>query len=722
MITSASPERRDAARGASWNNLAPDGVALAEHHAQYLEERGVTLEASKAAGYWTARRPSEMPPAFSAAQRRRHPTLIASHYSPDGETVSWQKHDDRPGKDYRGKPVKWASPPAERARTVLSVHPWMLEEVRTGAEPLWVCEGLTRGHALAPLGMPSVTYAGCYSWQKDGEPLPCWEHVNLAGRLVYDVPDADARTNSQVQEMQAARVQYLESRGARVLVVSVPEVNGDEHAGLDDYLAAGGDPEALVQDARPFVPVDVGRERLKRDDDLRIFTNKKRRQVEELPARKVGECGAVKVARYIVEVSIPAHGKLRDGAVVVHPSVRQIASGVRIGVRAVLNALQLLEDIGFLKTLDKPRARHEAASYLLLDPCWGGGGALGKHIETKGAGREGQECKGERETSLYKRESSPRVYSTYPNAKSEKVAEKLPALRNSKLVHTWGRRNGRRVVVHSDYFKRYGAKGEEIIRYVLEGGPVGVAELWEKFGSKTSKLGRFFNTWVKPIVDDGVFAGGIEGVEMAPDWSEALDRVRKETDEELDNRLQDEEYAKQRTAYRRAKDLPVDPAPELAGPEKVREIVEVAEKRDQAARIEEQRRKVGTTAETFLTDQLAGVSGFAWGEVLKAWKGRGGRTEDLQRAAHSEPFVLQREGKELCVYWRHAAPVPEREPAPVAVLREPSVVEPDNPATVAEREQKVMPEKVDGIYVHDAVCDCYLCNIRPKYARPRGAS
>jgi hypothetical protein len=66
---------------------------------------------------------------------------------------------------------------------------------------------------------------------------------------------------------------------------------------------------------------------------------------------------------------------------------------------------------------------------------------------------------------------------------------------------------------------------------------------------------------------------------------------------------------------------------------------------------------------------LDGVSGFAWGEVLKAWKGRGGRTEDLRRAARSEPFMLQREGKELCVYWRRAAPEPERESAPVAVLR-----------------------------------------------------
>jgi Bifunctional DNA primase/polymerase, N-terminal/Primase C terminal 1 (PriCT-1) len=33
-----------------------------------------------------------------------------------------------------------------------------------------------------------------------------------------------------------------------------------------------------------------------------------------------------------------------------------------------------------------------------------------------------------------------------------------------------------------------------------------------------------------------------------------------------------------------------------------------------------------------------------------------------------------------------------------------------------------MPEKVDGIYVHDALCGCYLCDIPPGYAKPwRGA-
>jgi hypothetical protein len=42
------------------------------------------------------------------------------------------------------------------------------------------------------------------------------------------------------------------------------------------------------------------------------------------------------------------------------------------------------------------------------------------------------------------------------------------------------------------------------------------------------------------------------------------------------------------------------------------------------------------------------------------------------------------------------------------------------PVTVTGR--LPMPEKVDGVYVHDALCDCHLCDIPPRYANPwRGA-
>jgi len=690
----------------------PKAASLADHDAEYLLKRGVTAEVAEAAGYWTAYKPSEHPEAFSEYQRRRTPTLIAPHLSPDGVSVGHQKRDLRPALGKRGEPIKWTSP--KGARLVLSTHPWTVDEVRQGTGRLWTPEGLSRLHALTNLGEVAVSYAGCHAWKQDGEPLRCWDHVNLNGRLVLDVPDADYRTNAGVQKALAERVAFLESRGARVVVVSVPEVNGDAAAGLDDYIASGGDLEALVREARPFSPLDVGRERLKRDEALRVFQAAKRAEVATLPARKVGECGATKVARYMVEVSVPTHGKIRGRGVVVRPSVRQIASGVRMGVNAVRNALTRLEDEGFLKTLDGPRARHEAASYLLLDPSRGGS-ALSEHIGTKGAaGKESQECREEEGVSLNKRESSSRVHSTHIHVKSEKEVEKLPALRNSKLVHTWGRKNGRRVVVHSDYFKRYGAKGEEVLRYILEHGWVDVSELLGIFGSRSARRGRFYKTWVKPMVDDRVIVGDAGSVEASPDWLEALERVQTRTDEQLDNRLQDIKIVDQQRAFRQAKDLPTDPTPELAGPERTAEIVAKAEERDYAARVEEQRRKVGTTPESFLADALQDVSGFGWRELGALWKAKGGKTEDLRRAV-KHPYRFNREGGEGALYVerRDAAPVLEREPSPVSVLRE----------TENLREPEAEGPPAEDWRSHPLDCECPDCAAPiPTYARAwRGA-
>jgi uncharacterized protein DUF3854 len=341
---------------------APPSGIHAPRHTEYLAARGVSRATAKAAGYATASKPSEVPPAFSDGQRRNTPALVAPHLSPSG-AVGYQKRDDYPRKDRTGKPVKWATP--KGARPVLSVHPWVADEAKTGTGPLWLPEGITRGHALAERGIAAVSYPGAFSWQKNGEPLECFDHLNLDGRVVYDVPDADYRTNLHVQQALAKRVAFLESRGARVLVVDVPEIDGDAHTGLDDYLAAGGDPDALAAKAAPFVPVDVGRERVGRDEGLRRALEAVRRNADALKARKARECSGLAVARYMVEVAAPDHGKLTPTGVKVRPSMRQMAAGIGVGLGAVSRALEHLAAVGFLKPM-KPAKGTLAASYVLL--------------------------------------------------------------------------------------------------------------------------------------------------------------------------------------------------------------------------------------------------------------------------------------------------------------------------------------------------------------------
>ncbi len=725
----------------------PEGAKLSGPDAAYLEARGVSREAATAAGCYTAARPSEIPAAFSERQRRRAPALIVPHPSPDGESVGYQKRDHRPGTDHKtGRVKKWVSPPAERARTkgvrtVIAAHPWTAHEVTGGSGPLWVVEGITRMLALADRGIAAVSYAGCYSWQKDGEALEDWQSVNLAGRLVYDVPDADARTNWQVQDQQGKRIAYFESKGARVLAVSIPEVNGDAHAGLDDYLAAGGDLEALVRDAAPFEPADVGAARLTKDERLRRIVGAKILQAAELPARKARECNAAKVARYLAGTLAPDRGKVRPRGVEVRAAFREIAEGVRLGsLQTVSKALDLLDETGYLVIQRAPKGGRAASSYLLLDPS-GGRCAQGVHIEGRDVGgKEGQEGRGEKETPLYQRDSYTSVHSTHipPDPRTLPAA---PALRNSKLVHAFEYKGSKRTVVDSQYFRRYGSKRELIIRHLLEWGAcVETAELMEKFGSKTARPGRFFETWLRPMVEDGVLRGDAGSVELAPGWREALESVKARTDEDEDNRRQSEKYARQRrdrrarfAGERRGTVAEPEPTPELMGPERVAEIFAGAAERDHAARVEAQRRKVGTTAETFIADALEGLVGFGWRELGQMWAEKGGRRADLFRVVRdpANPYRLRRDDAGGDLYVERAGSdirTPKKAPAAVVPMRPENfkkletAAPPENlskPDTAGPPGK--LPPKVAGDWRdHPLDCECDdCCATTPRYVSLR---
>jgi hypothetical protein len=202
--------------------------------------------------------------------------------------------------------------------------------------------------------------------------------------------------------------------------------------------------------------------------------------------------------------------------------------------------------------------------------------------------------------------------------------------------------------------------------------------------------------------------------------------VRARTDEDEDNRRQRERYARNRRDYlarlagEKAGTVPEpEPTPKLAGPEKVRKIVEAAERRDRAARIEEQRRKVGTTPETFLADALEGNSGFGWRELRALWIAKGGKAEDLRRVVKGH-YRFNREGGKGALYVERrmegtdSVSVPDHEPAPVAVLRE----------TENLRKPETESPPAEDWRSHPLDCDCHEClsPVPMRYARAWGGA
>lgn len=533
----------------------PPHATLAERHTQYLRERGVDPEATPGM-FWTASKPSEIPEPFSAYQRRRAPALVAEFHSPDGETVAYQTHPDYPGKDRKGKVVKWMSPPGKNARTVLGVVPGFVEDVRTGTGPLWIGEGVTRGAAAARFSIPFAAFSGCWGWQSGGDPLECWRHVNLLGRLVFVALDADHHTNENVHKALAALVAFLEGRGARVLVVDVPEVDGDPNTGLDDWIAANGHPATLERAAQPFKPVDVPRERLSKDKKLAVMVGDLWRAWGAMPTVKRGECTDRSTARELIR-DAERRGKPRADGIEVRPSLRTLAQAVGVSVQGQSNSLERLEKTGFLRPVTKPRKINEAQAYILLSDALKGR-ALGRHKGRKGHQQGGEGKEQNRISLLSQAESFPRVNLT-------RYSDEVPELRWPTILRRQERDERGQLVEVYEYLARLGKKRGEIVRFLLEsGGVTTIPELMERFASPHARSRDFRRRNLDMLTDLPAIVL-VEGdvVSLTPNWREALENARKLAGEQEAAKLQAEKIARQREAFRQRAKHQADPEPEM---------------------------------------------------------------------------------------------------------------------------------------------------------------
>jgi DNA-binding transcriptional ArsR family regulator len=306
-----------------------------------FEESGIEPEVAAERGYRTTRSRSELVE-FKTYQRRAG--LVVPIYSPDGITRSAQLRPDTPRKDRKGKPLKYETPGG--SRVILDVHPRMREEVRSGGGDLWITEGIKKADALTSRGLATVGLIGVWNWQRDGEMLPDWDHVALQDRRAYVVYDSDVMVKEGVQLALERLVKALEGRGADVLVVYLPDGEGGEKVGADDYLVASGTVAELQILARRFESQDLGRIRLSRDERLR-------EAVEDLGNRwwreewkGMGGRSDYDVASRLVEAA-GRRGKLVEGGVRVEVSwgTLQLESGV--SRRTLSKAIRRLEVRGF---------------------------------------------------------------------------------------------------------------------------------------------------------------------------------------------------------------------------------------------------------------------------------------------------------------------------------------------------------------------------------------
>jgi hypothetical protein len=211
-------------------------VALHQDHRADLEKSGLTDDTIRATGVHSAR-PGDLPRLCG----RPIPEGTSGLVFPYGEDFCRVKlFPPLPGSE--GKPIKYLQPSGSpvRAYVPMDVRPVLPDPSRL----LFITEGEKKALALTQAGCPCVGLGGVWNFRTrdlpDDAMIPDLEAVAWSGRIAYLVPDADAWTNENVLCAVYRLARLLEARGATILIVKLPSLDGHK-TGVDDFLVARGD-------------------------------------------------------------------------------------------------------------------------------------------------------------------------------------------------------------------------------------------------------------------------------------------------------------------------------------------------------------------------------------------------------------------------------------------------------------------------------------------------
>jgi hypothetical protein len=603
-------------------------MTLSDSHRRQLKASDISDEVAAARGYLTIRRRSEVPDEFADWQRRLG--LLVPTYSPDDKTAGHQLRPDKPIKRKNGDTPKYETPVG--SRITLDVNPLMLEAVRHGDGELWITEGCKKVDSLASRGEPAVGFIGVWNMAvpktKGTVPLPCWQHVRLRGRRVIIVFDADAQTNPSVQEALRRAVTMLESLGAVVLVVYLPAVNGDGKAGVDDYLAAGGTVKELRLMAAAYQPVDVGAERMSRDEKLRAALEELRAAWWGTSWNKVVGNGEKPhwmrgyTLRDVEEAMLrlaSRWGKVTPQGVRFTAGLRTITDEAGKGKPATGKAIRHLEAEGRL-LIHEPESGRKARSYTLLV-----GRARRYH---KGEGDVGEE-KVTPELRVCVRSGNGLRAPDVPRLRWSAPAQHKRIVRRKQRVADRVRTVS--VVVGEDRprIERLDPRRGAIVDYLeASGGRAMLQEICEVLDVKRS---RDLRRRLLPMLEEaGIIECEGDVVSLTAAWGERLEEERRRGGEIEAQKRQKARHDEERRQHREnGPEPPAEKPQPLMGPGRVRKIVEARNKEDLATRVERQRQKVGSTVEVFIFDKLRALGQIRLALLMEVYEEAGGDPRDI---------------------------------------------------------------------------------------------
>jgi putative DNA primase/helicase len=228
------------------------GIGTRDEDRQKLESSAVSAEVADERGYRSVQDHAQLKRArFSQSQRQRVPGLLIPLHNVLGGQAGYQYRPDQP-RQRGGKPVKYETRADQLM--VLDVPPRTQPQLRDPSVPLWITEGPLKADSAVTAGLCCVALLGVWNWRGTNDVggktvLADFEHIAFNGREVVVAFDSDAWTKRSVYDGAKRLAGMLESRGADVAFLRLPD-DGHGKTGLDDYLAAHGPDglEALVSD------------------------------------------------------------------------------------------------------------------------------------------------------------------------------------------------------------------------------------------------------------------------------------------------------------------------------------------------------------------------------------------------------------------------------------------------------------------------------------------
>jgi hypothetical protein len=200
-------------------------LVLDPQHEVLITGSAISLEVARERGYRTVTEKAVLRRHGFSEVQCRVPVLLIPIWGVSGQVVLHQARPDEP-RVRNGKPIKYETP--RGVRMVLDVPPRAQPRVGDPKVPLWVTEGVRKADAAVSAGLCCVALLGVWNWRGRNEhggltALADWESIALSDRVVYLVFDSDLMSKRPVYEALQRLKAFLESRGATVRIVYLPD-------------------------------------------------------------------------------------------------------------------------------------------------------------------------------------------------------------------------------------------------------------------------------------------------------------------------------------------------------------------------------------------------------------------------------------------------------------------------------------------------------------------